>query len=41
VRVAVKLDLANVNRWQTPFYVTICRDPKVPLEEIWRKNRPW
>jgi hypothetical protein len=41
VRVAVKLDLKNVNPGQTPFYVTLCRDPKVPMEEIRRKNRPW
>jgi 4-amino-4-deoxy-L-arabinose transferase-like glycosyltransferase len=41
VQVAATLDLKNVNPWQTPFYVTICRDPKVPLEEVWRKSRPW
>jgi len=41
VRVAAKVELKNVNPWETPFYVTVCRDPKVSLEEIWRKNRPW
>jgi 4-amino-4-deoxy-L-arabinose transferase-like glycosyltransferase len=41
VRVAAKVDLKNVNPWDTPFYVTDCRDPKVPLDKVWLKNRPW
>ncbi len=41
VRVAAKVDLRNVNPWDTPFYVTVCRDPKVPFEKLWSMNRPW
>jgi hypothetical protein len=41
VEVAAKVDLKNVNSWQTPFYVTVGRNPKVSLEAIWPKNRPW
>jgi 4-amino-4-deoxy-L-arabinose transferase-like glycosyltransferase len=41
VRVAAKLDLKNVNPWDTPFYVAVCRDPKVPFEKLWSMNRPW
>ena len=41
VQVMAKVELKNVNPWETPFYVTVCRDPKVPLEKVWLKNRPW
>jgi 4-amino-4-deoxy-L-arabinose transferase-like glycosyltransferase len=41
VDVAAKVDLKNVNSWETPFYVTIGRDPKFSLAAIWPKNRPW
>jgi 4-amino-4-deoxy-L-arabinose transferase-like glycosyltransferase len=41
VEVAAKVDLENVNSWETPFYVIVGRDPKVSLEAIWPKNRPW
>lgn len=41
VEVAAELDLKNVNPGQTPFYVTVGRDPKVSLKDIWPKNRPW
>jgi hypothetical protein len=41
VQVAAKRNLKNVNPWQTPFYVTICRDPKVSLEEMRLTSRPW
>jgi len=41
VRVAAKLDLEHVNPWETPFFVAVCRNPKVSFEQLWLKNRPW
>lgn len=41
VELAAEVELENVNPWQTPFPVTVCRKPKVPLQDIWKKNRPW
>jgi len=41
VELAAEVELENVNPWQTPFQVTICRQPKSPLPDIWKRNRPW
>jgi hypothetical protein len=41
VEVAARVELEHVNPWQTPFPVLICRNPRKPLTEIWKKNRPW
>jgi len=41
VETAASVPLENVNPWQTPFIVTICRKPKSPLPDIWARNRPW
>jgi hypothetical protein len=41
VEKAAEVELKNVNPWQTPFTVLICRFPKRPLTDIWKKNRPW
>jgi hypothetical protein len=41
VEVAAEVELKNVNPWQTPFPVLICRNPKSPLQDIWARNRPW
>jgi uncharacterized membrane protein len=41
VEVAAEVELKHVNPWQSPFPVLICRSPKTPLPEIWKKNRPW
>jgi hypothetical protein len=41
VRLAAEVELEHVNPWDTPFPVTICRQPKNSLQNIWKKNRPW
>jgi len=41
VETAAEVELKNVNPWQTPFPVLICRFPKRSLADIWEKNRPW
>jgi len=41
VEVAAEVELEHVNPWQTPFSVVVCRSPKKPLADIWKKNRPW
>ena len=41
MQVAAKLDLKNVEPWQTPFTVIVGRDLEASLEAIWSKNRPW
>jgi len=41
VTVVKSVELENVNPWQTPFLVTICRRPKAPMSRIWPQVRPW
>jgi len=41
VHVAERIELANVNPWDREFIVTVCRRPKVPLRDVWARNRPW
>ncbi len=41
VELAAAVELENVNPWEKPFPITICRQPKVPLSELWKRNRPW
>ena len=41
VRMAAEVELENVNPWQTPFSVAVCRNPKISLDQLWEKNRPW
>ena len=35
------VELQDVNPWSTPFHVAICRRPRVPLRDLWARNRPW
>jgi hypothetical protein len=41
VELVRSVELANVNPWSTPFQVAICRKPRIPLEDLWARNRPW
>ncbi len=41
VEVAASVELEHVNPWSTPFVVTVCRRPKVPMAEVWPQVRPW
>jgi hypothetical protein len=41
VELAEEVELENVNPFDTPFRVTICRQPRVPIEKLWQRNRPW
>jgi len=41
VELAAEIELEQVNPWDTPFPVTICRQPKASLQSIWKRNRPW
>jgi len=41
VEVAASVELENVNPHQTPFVVTLCRRPKITMDEIWPQVRPW
>jgi hypothetical protein len=35
VELAAEIELENVNPWDTPFPITICREPKDSLQSIW------
>jgi 4-amino-4-deoxy-L-arabinose transferase-like glycosyltransferase len=41
VELAAEIELEQVNPWDTPFPITICRQPKNSLQNIWNRNRPW
>ena len=41
VEVVRSVELQDVNPWSTPFQVAICRKPRVPLHDLWARNRPW
>jgi hypothetical protein len=41
VEVVRSVELAHVNPRQTPFEVTVCRKPKIPMERVWPQVRPW
>ncbi|HXV78096.1 MAG TPA: glycosyltransferase family 39 protein [Candidatus Polarisedimenticolaceae bacterium] len=41
VEVVREVDLDDVNPDSTPFRIAICREPKLPLAELWARNRPW
>jgi hypothetical protein len=41
VEVVKSVELENVNPWQTPFEVTLCRKPKISMEDVWPQVRPW
>lgn len=41
VELAAEVELKNVNPWNSPFPVTVCRKPKYTLQHLWKKNRPW
>jgi hypothetical protein len=41
VEVAASVELENVNPYQTPFVVTLCRRPKIPMDKVWPQVRPW
>jgi hypothetical protein len=41
VEVAASVELEDVNPYETPFVVTICRKPKISMEEVWPQVRPW
>jgi len=41
VDLAAEIELKNVNPWNTPFPVTVCRHPKYSLQHLWKRNRPW
>jgi hypothetical protein len=41
VEVVRSIGLYGVNPWDTPFEVTICRRPKIPMEQVWPQVRPW
>ncbi|MGC9366024.1 MAG: hypothetical protein ACP5FK_03160 [bacterium] len=41
VSVVQEVDLKNVNPWETPFIVTICRKPLYSYKDIWESYRPW
>ncbi len=41
VEVAQVVELENVNPWDREFRVTICRKPKLTVEELWPQLRPW
>lgn len=41
VEVVKQVDLPHVNPWDTPFVVTICRRPRIPLDVVWPQERPW
>jgi hypothetical protein len=41
VEVVRSLELEHVNPWDTPFEITICRQPKISMEEVWPQVRPW
>ncbi|MCK4762529.1 MAG: glycosyltransferase family 39 protein [Candidatus Aminicenantes bacterium] len=41
VELAAEIELENVNPWWRKFPITLCREPKDPLPEIWKRNRPF
>lgn len=41
VELAASVELKNVNPWNNPFPVTVCRQPKYTLQHLWKRNRPW
>jgi hypothetical protein len=41
VEVVREVELENVNPWQTPFIVAVCRDPKLSMADLWPQVRPW
>jgi hypothetical protein len=41
VEVVRSVDLEDVHPSDTPFTVAICREPKLPLNDLWARNRPW
>lgn len=41
VEVVKSVELQNVNPWQNPFEVTLCRKPKIAMEDVWPQVRPW
>jgi len=41
VELVAEIELEQVNPWETPFPISICRRPKVSLQSVWNRNRPW
>jgi hypothetical protein len=41
VDVFSEVALDPVLPWEKPFMILICRQPVIPLPDIWLKNRPW
>jgi hypothetical protein len=41
VEVVRSVELQNVNPSSNPFQVAICRKPRIPLKDLWARNRPW
>ena len=41
VEVVKEVELADVNPWQTPFRIAICRKPKLTMAKLWPQVRPW
>ena len=41
VRMTAEVELEHVNPWITPFPVAVCRNPKITLDQLWERNRPW
>ena len=41
VLVVQEIELENVNPWETPFIVTLCRKPIYSYKDIWESYRPW
>jgi 4-amino-4-deoxy-L-arabinose transferase-like glycosyltransferase len=41
VQVVRSVELQNVDPSDTPFHVAICRKPRIPLNDLWARNRPW
>lgn len=41
VELSAEIQLEHVNPGDTPFPITICRQPKDSLQNIWDRNRPW
>ena len=38
---AASVELENVNPWDSPFVVSVCRKPRLTVEELWPQLRPW
>jgi hypothetical protein len=41
VEVVKTVELKNVNPWQTPFEIALCRKPKISIDKVWPQVRPW